>query len=66
MPESEDEKREVLRWTSEGKSAWEVSVILGMSEHTVNFHLRNLMAKLDVTSKHQAVLKAMSLGLIES
>lgn len=66
LPRLTAREREVLRWTSEGKSAWEVSVILGMSEHTVNFHLRNLMAKLDVTSKHQAVLKAMSLGLIES
>jgi DNA-binding CsgD family transcriptional regulator len=64
LPHLTAREREVLRWTSEGKSSWEVGTILGMSEHTVNFHLRNLMGKLDVTSKHQAVLKAMSLGLI--
>lgn len=66
LPRLTVREREVLHWTSEGKSAWEVGVILGMSEHTVNFHLRNLMTKLDVTSKHQAVLKALSLGLISS
>ncbi len=64
LPRLTAREREVLRWTGEGKSSWEVGVILGMSEHTVNFHLRNLMGKLDVTSKHQAVLKALSIGLI--
>lgn len=64
LPRLTAREREVLRWTSEGKSSWEVGTILGMSEHTVNFHVRNLMGKLDVTSKHQAVLKALSLGLI--
>lgn len=64
LPRLTVREREVLRWTGEGKSSWEVGAILGMSEHTVNFHLRNLMGKLDVTSKHQAVLKALSLGLI--
>jgi DNA-binding CsgD family transcriptional regulator len=66
LPRLTAREREVLHWTSEGKSSWEVGVILGTSEHTVNFHLRNLMAKLDVTSKHQAVLKALSLGLLAS
>ncbi len=64
LPRLTAREREVLHWTGEGKSSWEVGTILGMSEHTVNFHLRNLMAKLDVTSKHQAVLKALSLGLL--
>lgn len=64
LPRLTAREREVLRWTGEGKSSWEVGAILGMSEHTVNFHVRNLMSKLDVTSKHQAVLKALSMGLI--
>lgn len=64
LPRLTAREREVLHWTGEGKSSWEVGTILGMSEHTVNFHLRNLMSKLDVTSKHQAVLKALALGLL--
>lgn len=57
-------EKQVLQWTMEGKSAWAVGEILQLSENTINFHLRNVMAKLEVSSKHQAVLKAMSLGLI--
>lgn len=57
-------EREVLLWTREGKSAWAIGQILSMSEHTVVFHLRNAMGKLEVSSKHSAVLKAMELGLL--
>jgi DNA-binding CsgD family transcriptional regulator len=64
LPQLTQREQEVLRWTAEGKSSWEVGAILGMSEHTVNFHLRNLMSKLDVSSKHLAVLRALSLGLL--
>lgn len=55
---------DVLRWTMEGKSAWAVGEILGVSENTVNFHLRNVFKKLKVSSKHHAVLKAVKHGLI--
>jgi DNA-binding CsgD family transcriptional regulator len=54
---------DVLSWTAQGKTAWEVSVILGMSEKTVNFHLGNAMRKLQVSSKHQAVLKCVAAGV---
>lgn len=57
-------EREVLQWTREGKSAWAIGQILAVSEHTVNFHLRNAMAKLGVAGKHMALLRAMALGLI--
>lgn len=53
---------ECLQWTAEGKTAWEISRILSISENTVNFHLKNSMAKLDVHSKTHAVAKAVSLG----
>lgn len=58
-------EREVLLRTMEGKSAWAAGQILGMSENTVNFHLRNIFRKLDTSSKHVAVLKAISLGIIK-
>lgn len=64
IPQLTAREQEVLRWTADGKSSWEVGQILGMSEHTVNFHMRNLMNKLDVSSKHLAVLRALSLGLL--
>jgi DNA-binding CsgD family transcriptional regulator len=55
---------EALRWTMEGKTAWEVGAILGISERTAVLHVTNAMRKLDCASKHQAVLKALRLGLI--
>ncbi len=55
---------EVLRWTMEGKTAWEVGAILGISERTAVLHVNNAMHKLGCTNKHQAVLKALRLGLI--
>ncbi len=56
---------EVLRWTMEGKTAWEVGTILGISERTAVMHLSNATRKLDCTTKHQAVVKALRLGLID-
>jgi len=55
---------ECLRWTMEGKTAWEVGAILGVSERTAVLHVTNAMHKLGCINKHQAVLKALRLGLI--
>jgi len=55
---------ESLRWTMDGKTAWEVGAILGISERTAVLHVNNAMHKLGCVNKHQAVLKALRLGLI--
>jgi DNA-binding CsgD family transcriptional regulator len=55
---------EVLRWTMEGKTAWEVGKILNIAERTAVLHIGNAMRKLDCQTKHLAVLKALRLGLI--
>lgn len=64
IPKLTGRELEVLRWTMDGKSAWAVGEILSVSENTVNFHLRNIFKKLGSSSKHQAVLKAISFGLL--
>lgn len=56
---------EALRWTMDGKTAWEVGSILGITERTAVLHLQNAMHKLACVNKHQAVLKALRLGLIQ-
>jgi DNA-binding CsgD family transcriptional regulator len=56
---------EVLRWTMDGKTAWEVGAVLGISERTAVLHVCNAMRKLGCANKHQAVLKALRLGLID-
>lgn len=55
---------DALRWTMEGKTAWEVGTILGISERTAVLHVNNAMHKLGCANKHQAVLKALRLGLL--
>jgi DNA-binding CsgD family transcriptional regulator len=55
---------DVLRWTMDGKTAWETGALLSITERTTVQHLQNAMKKLQCTSKHQAVLKALRLGLI--
>ena len=55
---------EAMRWTLAGKTAWELGAILGISERTAVLHVSNAMKKLGCSSKHQAVLKALRLGLI--
>lgn len=57
-------ENDVLQWIAAGKSTWEISKVLGISEHGVIHHVRNLLHKFDVTSRHQAVLKAISSGLL--
>ena len=55
---------ECLKWAAEGKSAWETSMILGVSECTVKFHLSNARYKLHCVTTTQAVAKAISLRVI--
>jgi LuxR family quorum-sensing system transcriptional regulator CciR len=57
-------EQEVLTWTAQGKSAWDISIILRISEHTVNFHLKNVIKKLGTLNKTAAVVKAMRFGFI--
>jgi DNA-binding CsgD family transcriptional regulator len=57
-------EKEVLNWLKEGKSSWEISVILSISERTVNFHIYNIMQKLEAVNRPHAVAVAASLGLI--
>lgn len=54
-----------LSWTAAGKTAWEASIILGISERTVRFHLNVAREKLKCATTTQAVAKAISHQLIE-
>ncbi len=58
-------EKEVLNWLKQGKSSWDIAVILAISESTVNYHIYNIMGKLDVSNRPQAVAVAARLGIIE-
>jgi DNA-binding CsgD family transcriptional regulator len=55
---------ECLKWTVDGKTAWEIGQILGIAERTVGFHLYNVLAKLGATNKTQAAARALALKLL--
>lgn len=53
---------EVLKWIAAGKTDWEMSQLMGITEHGVVHHVRNIMQKFDVASRFQAVTKAAASG----
>jgi DNA-binding CsgD family transcriptional regulator len=54
---------EVLHWLKSGKTSWDMSVIMKISERTVNYHVNNIMHKLNVINRPQAVSEAARFGL---
>lgn len=58
-------EKEVLGWIKEGKTSWEISAILFISERTVNFHVRNILEKVHAVTRAQAVAIAIEEGLID-
>ena len=57
-------ERECLKWAAVGKSEWEISQILGISEHTSEKHLLNAKSKLGAVNRVQAVAEAIRRGYI--
>ena len=55
---------ETLTWAARGKTSEEIASILGLSKRTVDFHIDNARGKLSVATRTQAVLRAVSTGLI--
>jgi two-component system, NarL family, nitrate/nitrite response regulator NarL len=56
---------EILTAIGEGSSNKEIARRLGISTHTVKFHLEAVFAKLDASSRAEAVAKGLRRGLIE-
>jgi DNA-binding CsgD family transcriptional regulator len=56
---------ECLEWAAQGKSAWEIGHILGISRHTVATYLENAKTKLGVRTIVQAVARITASKLIE-
>lgn len=65
LPAISQRELEVLKWVTHGKTTWEISVILGVSERTVKFHVDNLVRKMDAASRTHAAAIASELGLVE-
>lgn len=55
---------DILRWMYHGKTNSEIGQILDTNEEAVKYHVEQLMKKLKVASRTQAVAKAVEYGLI--
>ncbi len=55
---------EALRWSADGLCDWEVGREMSISETEVTLRLRRAMSKLGCSSKYEAALRAIRLGLI--
>jgi len=57
-------EREVLQWTAAGKTSWEISQILNISEDTVAGHIKATCAKFAAPNRVAAVVRALRRGEI--
>jgi LuxR family transcriptional regulator, quorum-sensing system regulator BjaR1 len=55
---------DVLQWIAEGKSDWEISKILHVSEHLVDKMARQIRTKFGAANRTQAVAQALRHGII--
>jgi len=59
-----DRQRTILQWAALGKGSSVIGEILGVSEDTVNDHLRAIYKKLGCNDRILAIVKAINMGLI--
>lgn len=59
-----DREAQVLKLLSRGLSTSQIADRMSISENTVKTHVRNILAKLEVGSRAEAVAKAVQLNLI--
>ena len=59
-----ERERDAVAWVGEGKSDWEISMILGVSESTVRFHVDNARKKLGAVNRAQAVARLAAAHLL--
>jgi LuxR family transcriptional regulator, quorum-sensing system regulator CciR len=66
LPKLSNRELEVLYWIGRGKSNSVIAEILGISPSSVDVYVRRIFAKLAVTDRTTASVKAVSLGLLVS
>lgn len=59
-----DREMDVLRGMSHGRSNREIAGELSVSENTIRFHVKNILQKLSVTNRKEAVVAAQKLGIL--
>lgn len=60
-----DREQEVLRLVTDGRTNREIAEALFIAESTVNFHMKNILSKLHLRNRAEAVAYALRSGLVE-
>lgn len=60
-----ERQKEILRHVRSGRSSWVISSLTDISPETVNYHMKNIRAILGVSTRVQAIDKAIALGLLD-
>jgi len=56
---------DILKWAAKGLTKAEIGARLNISHHTVDYHVRNILKKLDAKNIAAAIFVALNLGLIQ-
>ena len=59
-------EQECLQLTAKGLSSSQIATMLGIGERTVHFHISNVLSKLGVANRHEAIARAVAAGLISA
>ena len=63
-PQLSDRELEVVRLMVAGKNTQEISAALCIAESTVKFHVNNILSKLGVSDRTQAIVVALKRGIV--
>ena len=60
-----ERERECLRWVAAGKTDWDISEILSISQQTVHKHISNALRKLHASTRAHGIAIALSRRILE-
>ncbi len=63
VPQLTDREREVLDLVAQGRANTAIAASLGLSQKTVRNHVSNILTKLQVADRAQAIVQARDAGL---
>lgn len=64
LPSLTKRERDCLHWVAAGKSDWAIAQILNISETTVHWHVEGAKRKFGASTRIQAIVAAIRLGLL--
>jgi len=66
IPHLSDRELEVMRWVASGRRQVDIALMLGLSERTIENHLRRIRKRLGATSTAQAIHLVVRAGSLEA